>query len=732
MDTLFEMFPCMDREVVQSVWDNLPEETYAAKIDKCVNALVDMGPLDEAESSNAPARIPRVLGRIAAAVQNGAPVSGVERDQQRELAPQRDRDLEPAVPLSQLVRAPLMMQPRAAPPWEQKEQQQRKEREREHYRERERERDRQRQRDHERERHERCRQEDPKNWAMARLHRTADVAAVRCSKKVEEASARYKLELQLQNSGEQCARVMLELMEQSLRNDLQLAAVANGWQFRAWGHKDLPAGQLLLNSATQNGSLRDEVAQHKARVNKLEVRLSQREKAAAHTLRKLIVAQQRVSELEGECKQLQKKLQDAQQQNLQQQKESHSLLDAKDAEMQEAIPQAAPRCRSATAEDAPADLLEPCSPVSVDLRSDGVAEPEVPCAAVGLSNQELMEALAQTRACCRQAEERRVAAEAAQAQMQVQLLSSKEQQSRRACDLEEQILWGQTLSDIHCVVVQQLRLPQARPAEAQARGRPQRNPPPPSKRQRSDDDHDLAPAKRARPDDSDDTDVDTDDDSYDQPTRVTRSLALFAYVALILDLNGPDREALQYLYQQRFSPVLWQACIDRQRNRDPRWDFSAATSMGLKENGELVAAATFREHQSPRFLEVVAFATHKLHHRQGKGRLLAALLNEWAQSQNYPRILVRSDISVKDFYLAVGYSFFEVKSCSFPALASYFPRKCIVLEGTVGLQFIIPKQRTNFVRPCLQKLRRRSSFCWDSSVAGLSKRAQITVDANGK
>ena len=55
--------------------------------------------------------------------------------------------------------------------------------------------------------------------------------------------------------------------------------------------------------------------------------------------------------------------------------------------------------------------------------------------------------------------------------------------------------------------------------------------------------------------------------------------------------------------------------------------------MGLKENGELVAAATFREHQSPRFLEVVAFATHKLHHRQGKGRLLAALLNEWAQSQ---------------------------------------------------------------------------------------------------
>ena len=33
--------------------------------------------------------------------------------------------------------------------------------------------------------------------------------------------------------------------------------------------------------------------------------------------------------------------------------------------------------------------------------------------------------------------------------------------------LEEQILWGQTLSDIHCVVVQQLRLPQARPAEAQ-------------------------------------------------------------------------------------------------------------------------------------------------------------------------------------------------------------------------------------------------------------------------
>ena len=88
-------------------------------------------------------------------------------------------------------------------------------------------------------------------------------------------------------------------------------------------------------------------------------------------------------------------------------------------------------------------------------------------------------------------------------------------------------------------------------------------------------------------------------------------------------------------------------------------------------------------------------------------------------SQNYPRILVRSDISVKDFYLAVGYSFFEVKSCSFPALASYFPRKCIVLEGTVGLQFIIPKQRTNFVRPCLQKLRRRSSFCWDSSVAGV-------------
>ena len=33
--------------MVQSVWDNLPEETYAAKIDKCVNALVDMGPLDE-------------------------------------------------------------------------------------------------------------------------------------------------------------------------------------------------------------------------------------------------------------------------------------------------------------------------------------------------------------------------------------------------------------------------------------------------------------------------------------------------------------------------------------------------------------------------------------------------------------------------------------------------------------------------------------------------------------
>ena len=33
--------------------------------------------------------------------------------------------------------------------------------------------------------------------------------------------------------------------------------------------------------------------------------------------------------------------------------------------------------------------------MSVDLRSDGVAEPEVPCAAVGLSNQELMEALAQ-------------------------------------------------------------------------------------------------------------------------------------------------------------------------------------------------------------------------------------------------------------------------------------------------------------------------------------------------
>ena len=86
------------------------------------------------------------------------------------------------------------------------------------------------------------------------------------------------------------ASVIVQLMEQSLRNDLQLAAVANGWQFRAWGHKDLPAGQLLLNSATQNGSLRDEVAQHKARVNKLEVRLSQREKAAAHTLRKVLCA----------------------------------------------------------------------------------------------------------------------------------------------------------------------------------------------------------------------------------------------------------------------------------------------------------------------------------------------------------------------------------------------------------------------------------------------------------
>ena len=55
--------------------------------------------------------------------------------------------------------------------------------------------------------------------------------------------------------------------------------------------------------------------------------------------------------------------------------------------------------------------------------------------------------------------------------------------------------------------------------------------------------------------------------------------------------------------------------------------------MGLKEDGDLVSALTFRLHRPQSFIELVAFATHKRHYRQGKGRILAAALKQFAQHQ---------------------------------------------------------------------------------------------------
>ena len=66
---------------------------------------------------------------------------------------------------------------------------------------------------------------------------------------------------------------------------------------------------------------------------------------------------------------------------------------------------------------------------------------------------------------------------------------------------------------------------------------------------------------------------------------------------------------------------------------DPMWDFSDAVSMGLTEDGELVCAATVRAHPCHSFVELVAFATHKHHYRQGKGRIMAAVVKEYAQHE---------------------------------------------------------------------------------------------------
>ena len=86
----------------------------------------------------------------------------------------------------------------------------------------------------------------------------------------------------------------------------------------------------------------------------------------------------------------------------------------------------------------------------------------------------------------------------------------------------------------------------------------------------------------------------------------------------------------KHLYMQYCAA---QACLGCKFSKAAGWDFSGAVNLGLSEDGELVCAATVRLHECYKFLELAAFATHKHHYRQGKGRLMNAIVKDYAKHQ---------------------------------------------------------------------------------------------------
>eukprot|EP00668_Euglena_longa_P018144 GGOE01022671.1.p1 GENE.GGOE01022671.1~~GGOE01022671.1.p1 ORF type:complete len:662 (-),score=126.70 GGOE01022671.1:225-2162(-) len=162
------------------------------------------------------------------------------------------------------------------------------------------------------------------------------------------------------------------------------------------------------------------------------------------------------------------------------------------------------------------------------------------------------------------------------------------------------------------------------------------------------------------------------------------------------------------LYGQHFDPKVRKACAWHSFDSRPEWDFSSAVSLGLRENSALISASTVRHHPDHKFLELVTFATDKRHRRKGKGRVMAAVVEEYARHQGCDAILVRAATGIESFWMnpSVGYAPFEPSWDGQTTLAQHCAQHCLLLADTFGLRRCLPSLASNSKDPIHASLER--------------------------